>query len=101
MKPRPIKVTLPSNQEKMKILKSANQLKGHRLYSKVGLSTDKTKKEREAHNELRKELAERRNNKEDVIIYKDQVMLRSEKSQMVQDRQAGMNRSSTGAGGQQ
>ena len=80
-KPRPIRVTLPSQDDKMKILKKASALKGHRLYSKVGLSKDKTRKEMEQHQTLRKELMERRSKGENVTIYRDSVVLRSETKQ--------------------
>ena len=94
-KPRPIRVTLPSQEDKMKILKKANALKGHSLYSKIGLSKDKTKKEMVLHQTLRKELMERRSKGEDVTIYKDNVVLRSAKTNQSKGNLTGQNRADT------
>jgi len=77
-KNRPIKVVLPEEQSKGKILKKAKNLRGLAEYSKVGIAPDKTMKERMEDKKLRTELKTRKQNNEDVVVFNGKVMLRTE-----------------------
>ena len=73
---RPLKVIFADTEHKIKILKKAKNLKESRKFSKIGISSDKTLKERKEDERLRKELGERRKGGEDVIIYRGKVVQR-------------------------
>ena len=78
-KPRPIKIVLQSPSDVILIRKNARKLKDNEGLRHVGISEDKTYRERMEDKELRTELLKRRNvDKEDVVIYNRQVRLRSE-----------------------
>ena len=78
-KPRPIKVVLQSPSEAALIRKNARKLKDNDGLNHVGISEDKPYNERVEDRKLRSELLRRRNeNKEDVVIFNKQVILRSE-----------------------
>ena len=79
-KPRPIKVILHNPAEAMALRKNARKLKDNEGLNHVGISADKTWKEREEERELRTEYNRRKNTGEDVIIYHKlkKVILRSE-----------------------
>ena len=78
-KPRPIKIVLRGPSEVGLLRKNARKLKDNEGLRHVGISEDKSWKEREEERKLRKELYKRKNeDKEDVIIYGGQVILRSE-----------------------
>ena len=76
-KPRPIKLTLKDNKTKFKFLKNSYKMKDCETHKNIGFKMDLTKKQQEEDKVLRLELAERKKN-EDVMIYKKQVLLRSE-----------------------
>ena len=84
-KPRPIKVFMKDVASRDKILRNAKKLKGSTL-SYVGISADKSKEERERDYAIRKELRTRREAGEDVILYRGEVYLRSEKPWLKNDR---------------
>ena len=78
-KPRPIKVILRSPQEVELLRKNARKLKDNNGLNHVGIAADKTWKERVKERELRQEFKTRKyDNKEDVVIYNNEVKLRSE-----------------------
>lgn len=78
-RPRAIKIQFTNVDKKMKILKNAKLLAQHDTFKKLGLSTDKTEKEREEHKTRRREVSERNAKGEDLIIYRDKIMKRSER----------------------
>ena len=78
-KPRPIKIVLRGPSEVGLLRKNARKLKDNESLPHVGISEDKPWKEREEERKLRKELYKRKNeDKEDIIIYGGQVILKSE-----------------------
>ena len=77
-RPRPIKVTLKDPSHVLIIRKNARKLKDNDGLKHVGISEDKTFKEREEDRKLRATLIKRRNDGEDVVIYNKNVILRSE-----------------------
>ena len=77
-KPRPIKVILPSPTEALALRKNARKLKDNQGLNHVGIAADKSWKERLAERELRSEFTRRKNNGEDVVIYNNEIKLRSE-----------------------
>ena len=77
-KPRPIKLTLPDEASKFKILKNSYKLKSFQDNNKVGLKLDLTKQQQCEERELRQELLKRREQNEDVMIFRGQVIKRSE-----------------------
>ena len=91
-RPRPIKIVLQGPSDVRLLRKNARKLKDNEGLSHVGISEDKTWKEREEDRKLRKELHKRKNeDKEDVIIYNKQVILRSQLPNMVRQRSATNN----------
>ena len=77
-RPRPIKVTLSENETRDKILRQARKLKDSK-YKTIGISADKTRKEREHDLTVRKEFLRRKNDDgEDVVLYKGEIFKRSE-----------------------
>ena len=71
---RPIKVVLKDSLEKGKVLKKAKNLKNSKDLNKVGISTDKTLKEREMDKKLLAELRDRKGRGEDVLIVKGKIV---------------------------
>ena len=76
-KVRPLKFSLRSTKEKDSILRKAKLLKNHDRFKRVFISSDKTKRQQDEWRELRKELIDRRNSGEDVVIYDGKVCQRS------------------------
>ena len=77
-KARPLKITLPDEKSKFKILRSSHKLKSFKQNEKIGLKPDLTKQQLSDERELRKELQRRRDLNEDVMIYKNKVILRAD-----------------------
>lgn len=75
-KVRPVKVVLKSNDMKARILRKAKNLKKSESFSTVGVSADKTMMERNRDKLLVEERNKRRENNEDVVIYRGKVVLR-------------------------
>lgn len=67
---RPLKVTLNTTSDVFKILGSSRKLKSNQTYKDVRISSDKTPKQREHFQNLRKELDERRSNGEPNLLIK-------------------------------
>ena len=78
---RPIKVKFMEDGAKVKIFRNANKLKGHKDFSRINISNDKTKKELAADRELKNKLDELRKERpdDDLIIYKGKFIKRSER----------------------
>lgn len=77
-KPRPLRVKFSDGNCRWKILGNARKLAGSK-FSKIGISADKTRFEREADNALRAEYKRRKANKEDVVLFRGKVMFRDER----------------------
>ena len=77
-KARPLKITLPDESTKFKILRNSHKLKTFKKNEKVGLKPDLTKQQMSEERELRKELQRRRDMNEDVMIYRNKVILRAD-----------------------
>ena len=82
-RPRPIKVVFDEPSSRTAILRKAWRLKDSTQYRKVGISADKTQRERQEEQALRKELLERRRKGEDVCIFKGRVVTMTEKEKMM------------------
>ena len=76
-KPRPIIVTLQSQKTKFQILKNSHKMKNCTSHTKIGFRMDLTKKQQLEDKALRIALEERKKT-EDVMIYKNKIILRSE-----------------------
>ena len=77
-KPRPIKLTLPDEPTKFKILKNSFKLRSYPQNNKIGLKPDLTKQQQYEERELRKELSRRKELKEDVMIFRGKVINRAD-----------------------
>ena len=77
-RPRPLRVKLPDEDFKLHILKNSNKIKKCPNFPNVYIKKDMTRKQHQADYELRKEKYERKTAGEDVIIYNDKVILRTE-----------------------
>ena len=77
-KPRPIKITLPNESTKFKILKKSHKLKEYQENNKIGLKLDLTKQQQMEEKALRQELIKRREQQEDVMIFRGQVIKRAD-----------------------
>ena len=71
---RPVKVVLKDTDTKMRILRKARNLRKSDKFKKVGISADKTLKERQADKVLVDERNRRREEGEDVVIYRGKVV---------------------------
>ena len=76
-RPRPIKITFGDPKPRDFLLKNARKLKDS-LHKHVGISADKTKKEREEELETRKEFTVRKLQGEDIVLYRNVIYNRSE-----------------------
>lgn len=76
-KSRPVKVILRTREGKTEVLQNSRSLKDTDFFEHVFISNDKTKLQQSEWNNLRKQLAARKEAGEDVIIYGGKVVLRS------------------------
>ena len=75
--PRPVKVVVPEQESRQKILKNVRKMKEYTKFTKIGLCHDKTKKEIEEDRKLRAELKEKRQSSNlDYTIFNRQVVLK-------------------------
>ena len=81
-KPRPIKLTLPQESDKYKIMKNSFKLKTFKEHPKIGVRLDLSKQQQLEEKALKEEVERRRNLKEDVMIFRGQVILRSDHSRL-------------------
>ena len=76
-RPRPIKITFNEPKSRDSLLKNARKLKDS-AFRNVGISADKTKKEREEELQTRKDFTVRKLQGEDIVLYRGQIYDRSE-----------------------
>ena len=94
-KVRPIKITLQDETVKFKFLKKSHKLKTFLPNQRIGLKKDLTKQQLIEENELRKELQRRKELKEDVMIYRNKVILRADHERMKKETQLKVPESQT------
>ena len=75
-RPRPLKLNCKSIEQKIMILRKARELRSHQKYRDVFINPDRTQMQRAIHKKLREELNRRRSNGEDVVIFRDRVVVR-------------------------
>lgn len=78
-RPRAIKLQFSSSEKKMKILRNAKHLANHATFRILGISPDKTEQQRTADKERRAIMIERNAKGEDLVIYRDEIIPRSER----------------------
>ena len=77
-RPRPVKVILPEEHFKFKILKNTHKLKNFTENPRVGVKLDLTRQQQIEEKELREELERRKKLGEDVMIFRGKVILRGD-----------------------
>ena len=97
-KPRPLKIKFTDEQSRTSILRKARKLKDHQTYKKIGIATDKTQKEREEEKALRTELSNRKQNGENVFIYRGKIVVRTENDSGKQPEPTGSGTDATTTG---
>ena len=75
---RPIKLSLPTEATKYKIIKNTYRLKSCQNHPKIGFKFDLTRQQQQEERVLKLELERRRNANEDVMIFRGKVILRQE-----------------------
>ena len=86
-RPRPIKVTFDSFEQKRKTLKNARNLKDYKIKN-IGISPDKTQKDIEEDRRLRTELRRKKESDQEneYMIFEKKVMKRVEVTKIREDR---------------
>ena len=86
-KPRPLKIVFKDSDTKWQFIKNAKKLGDSESFRKVGLSLDKTTKEREEDDILRKELAEKRKDdpEGDWIIFRKKIIKRANRQTVAKE----------------
>ena len=100
-KPRPIKIVFDDPDTKWQFIKNAKKLSGSESFKKVGLSLDKTTKERQEDEKLRKELEAERKIRptEDLIIFRKRIIPRANRQAEARKlRQAGLEAADAASG---
>ena len=87
---RPIKITLPGHQ-KTKILRASKKLKESAKYNKVNMSQEKTRKEREEYKKLKSILDDKNKDRNDYVIFGNEVVLRSERDSKISEKRYSQN----------
>ena len=84
-RPRPIKMKLAQPEQKVKLLKSSRRLKNYTRHEKIGLSSDKTKKERLQDQYFRNEIdrIRRADPTADPVVFRGKIMQRSQKQSIL------------------
>lgn len=77
-KPRLLKVTCPDTVMKQQILRNSKALRTVKAYKNVFINEDQTPIQQKQSKALRSELKERRDRGEDIVIYRNQIVQRSE-----------------------
>ena len=77
-KPRPIKVSLPDEKTKYKVLNNSNNLKSFQPMQNIGLKPDMTKLQQKEDKALREELKRRKDMNEDVMIFRNKIIKRAD-----------------------
>ena len=80
-RPRPLKIHFDNPEKKWKFIKNAKKLRNSTSFKSVGLSLDKTTKERLEDDKLRSELLRERRNRpdDDLIIFRNKIIKREDK----------------------
>ena len=81
-KPRPVRVTLPDVKTKFKILNKSSLLKTFRAQENIGIKPDLTKQQQKEDQELRKEVKRRKDEGEDVMIFRNKVIKREDHARL-------------------
>ena len=75
---RPLLLTFSSANQKWKVLKNASKLRKYSQFSSVYINADRTPLQQAQHRDLLSELRVRRNNGEDVVLFRNKIMERGE-----------------------
>ena len=75
LRPRPVQIVLPNPNSKNGILKNSRNLRDSK-YQQISVRPDLTRKQQEIDYKLRQQLRQRKDKKEDVIIYKGEIIQR-------------------------
>lgn len=81
-KVRPIKVTLPDEVTKFKILRNSYKLKSYKTNERIGLKLDLTKLQIAEEKELKIELQRRKDLGEDVMIFRNKIICRADHAKL-------------------
>ena len=73
-----LRVVCNSEEQKFELLRKAKNLRYSQLYNSVYIQRDLTIFERECQRKLKEDVKLRRDNGQDAVIYRNQVILRSE-----------------------
>ena len=84
-KPRPIKLSLPDEKTKFKILGNSKTLRNYQAQANIGIKPDLTRQQQLEDKELRQQLKKRKEDGEDVMIYKNKIILREEHAKLKQE----------------
>ena len=76
LKPRPVQIVLPDQNSKIGMLKNSRNLRNSDKYKHISARNDLTRKQQEMDYKLRQQLRQRKDKKEDVIIYKGKIILK-------------------------
>ena len=89
-RPRPIKLISNDSDTKWRFLKKASKLKNSEEFSKVGLSLDKTTKERKEDMILREKLKVEKGKRpdEDLVIFRKEIMSRDKIPEFIKAQRA-------------
>ena len=77
-KPRPLKVSLPDVDFKDSFIKNSRKIRNFPHFKNIHVKKDMTRRQQKFDFDLRKEKNDRKNAGEDVIVYNDKVILRTE-----------------------
>jgi len=84
-KPRPIKLSLPDEKTKFKVLGKSKVLRNYQAQQNIGIKPDLTRQQQLEDKELREQLKKRKDEGEDVMIYKNKIILREEHTKLKQE----------------
>eukprot|EP00745_Piridium_sociabile_P006482 TRINITY_DN1418_c0_g2_i4.p2 TRINITY_DN1418_c0_g2~~TRINITY_DN1418_c0_g2_i4.p2 ORF type:complete len:365 (+),score=98.63 TRINITY_DN1418_c0_g2_i4:233-1327(+) len=102
-RPRPIRVCLETKDQRNTALKNSKRLKDHEKQhlQEVYVGADQTIRQREQGRELRKELKKRKEEGEDVVIHRHQIIVRNKKREQdgeMELEEEGQNRNDGASG---
>ena len=90
-KVRPIKLSLPNEATKYKIIRNTHKLKSCLAYPKIGFKFDMTRQQQVEERELKQELERRKEAKEDVMIFRGKVILRQDHMKLKRESSSSKN----------
>ena len=90
-KVRPIKLSLPNEATKYKIIRNTHKLKSCLTYPKIGFKFDMTRQQQVEERELKQELERRKEAKEDVMIFRGKVILRQDHMKLKRESSSSKN----------